>query len=176
MENCQSVGYWQLENRCIFTNVRIKQSDFIVYDTQGGSWQHSYWVDKRCWKSPDCIAASVPNTTPERCSYKQGDACSRKDTPDGTICGLNAYMAGGYWMGDQWIEQYPRQDSAGAYAAICEAIRHCKGSAYKDGRCKFSAFKLSTTGGPIPLDTTQDASMNWPWDDPSCFTCPGCTE
>ncbi|CEI67645.1 hypothetical protein FVEN_g5727 [Fusarium venenatum] len=176
IENCQSVGYWQLENRCIFTNVRIKESDFTNFNTPGGSWQHSYWVDKRCYKCPDCIAASVPNTPPERCSYKPGDACSRKDAPQGTVCGLNAYMGGGYWTGDQWIDQYPRQDSAGACAAICEAIRDCKGSAYKDGRCRFSAFKLSTTDGPIPLDTTRDASMNWPWDDPSCYTCPGCTE
>ncbi|KAJ4246352.1 hypothetical protein NW762_013703 [Fusarium torreyae] len=176
MENCESVGYWQLENRCIFTNVRIKQSDFIIYDTQGGSWQHSYWVDKRCWKCPDCIEASVPNTPPERCSYKEGDACSRNDVPESAICNFEAFMGGGYWTGDQWIEQYPRQDSAGACAAICQAIRDCKGSAYKDGRCRFSAFKLSTTDGPIPLDTTRDPSMNWPWDDPSCFTCPGCTE
>ncbi|XEV01182.1 hypothetical protein FSHL1_006469 [Fusarium sambucinum] len=176
MENCQSVGYWQLENRCLFTNDRIKESDFTIFNTPGGSWQHSYWVDKRCYKCPDCIAASVPNTPPERCSYTPGDACTRKDAPQGIVCGLNAYMAGGYWTGDQWIDQYPRQDSAGACAAICEAITDCKGSAYKDGRCRFSAFKLSTTDGPIPLDTTKDASMNWPWDDPSCYTCPGCTE
>ncbi|KAM0300596.1 hypothetical protein HYE67_005117 [Fusarium culmorum] len=174
MENCQSVGYSQRENRCIFTSVRIKESDFINYTSQSQSWKHSYWVDKRCYKCPDCIAASVPNTPPERCSYTEGDACSRKDAPEGTVCGLGAYMAGGYWTGDQWIDQYPRQDSAGACAAICEAIRDCKGSAYKNGRCRFSAFKLSTTDGPIPLDTTQAASMNWPWDDPSCFTCPGC--
>ncbi|PTD08590.1 hypothetical protein FCULG_00011212 [Fusarium culmorum] len=88
MENCQSVGYSQRENRCIFTSVRIKESDFINYTSQSQSWKHSYWVDKRCYKCPDCIAASVPNTPPERCSYTEGDACSRKDAQRGPSADL----------------------------------------------------------------------------------------
>ncbi|KAF4969555.1 hypothetical protein FSARC_3238 [Fusarium sarcochroum] len=108
MENCASVGYWQLENRCIFTSVIIKQSDFTICNN--GDWRHAYWVDKRCRKCPNCIPASVPNTPPERCSYKEGDACTRVDNPASSICNFSAYMGGGYWTGDQWQGQYPRQD------------------------------------------------------------------
>jgi hypothetical protein len=30
------------------------------------------------------------------------------------------------------------------------------------------------SGMPIPLETDQDPSMNSIWDDPACWTCPGC--
>ncbi|KAJ3538772.1 hypothetical protein NM208_g5758 [Fusarium decemcellulare] len=176
MENCQSVGYWQNENRCLFTSKRITRDDFTIYQGWELSWKHAYWVDIRCWTCPDCIPESVPNTAPTKCSYSQGDACVRNADPGGgVVCDTNAYMGGGYWTGDQWIDQYPHQDSPEACAAICNGIHDCKGSAFKDGRCKFSAFKLSFTDGPIPLEVRGDAE-NSLWDDPLCFTCPGCTD
>ncbi|KAF4999575.1 hypothetical protein FGRMN_2323 [Fusarium graminum] len=173
--NCESVGYFANENRCLFTSTRITENDFTVYGNSE-DWKHSYWVDKRCWTCPDCVDESVPNTPPGKCSYTQGDACTRNAAPEGVVCNTNAYMPGGYWTGEQWIDQYPHQDSSEACAAICHGIADCKGSAFKDGECKFSAFLLSTTDGPIPLQLDRDESWNSLWDDPSCFTCPGCTD
>ncbi|KAF5010739.1 hypothetical protein FDECE_3094 [Fusarium decemcellulare] len=176
MKNCQSAGYWENENRCLFTSKRITRDDFDVYDENGPHWLHAYWVDMRCWKCEDCIPASVPNTPSTLCSYTAGDTCVRNAEPGGGIvCNTNALMDGGYWSGDQWLDRYPHQDSPGACAAICKAVYFCKGSGYKDGLCVFSPYKLSFTDGPVPLLQRNDP-QDPIWDDPLCFTCPGCTE
>jgi hypothetical protein len=173
--DCQSVGYFENENRCLFTNTVITRDAFTIIEGRD-NWKNSYWVDQRCWSCPDCVDESVPNTPSEMCSYTQGDLCTRRDAPEGVICNTEAWLAGMYILGDQVIDQYPHQDSPEACAAICRAYHGCKGSGFKDGRCKLSGFKLATSGGIIPLDLNRDPSWNSLWDDPECFTCPGCID
>jgi hypothetical protein len=85
-------------------------------------------------------------------------------------------MAGMYWTGDQWINEYPHQASSEECAAICYAMSECGGFAYKDGRCKWTGYTLALSGMPVPLETDRDPSWNSVWDDPLCFTCPGCSD
>ncbi|KAM6512335.1 hypothetical protein FSOLCH5_010050 [Fusarium solani] len=174
LEGCQSAGYYSVENRCLFTGATLTVSDMIIYDDD--PWKHSVWTDKRCWTCPDCIPESVPIIPSTFCSYTPGDTCNRVGVSEDIICNLPAYMAGGYWTGDQWTDQYPSQlqGSNEECAAICRAIQDCKGSGWKDGRCKFSAFKLSLNpDDPIPLQTDNPSLFNAVWDDPACFNCPG---
>ncbi|KAJ4323637.1 hypothetical protein N0V84_004245 [Fusarium piperis] len=173
LDGCQSAGYYSVENRCLFTGATLTTADMTVF--LESPWKHSVWADKTCWTCPDCIPESVFNMPSRFCSYTPGDRCARVGVSEDIICNLPAYMAGGYWTGDQWIEQYPLQRSNEECAAICRAIQGCKGSGWKNGRCMLSVLELSLhPDDPIPLRTNDPSLFNAVWDDPACFNCPGC--
>ncbi|KAF4344580.1 hypothetical protein FBEOM_1478 [Fusarium beomiforme] len=174
---CMSAGYTMFENRCYFSELPLVKENFV---TEENDWKKQAWLDKRCYTDCEsCVPDSVPKGPPEMCAYTEGDECKPvANPPDGTICNYSAYMGGGWVDGNDpgVLDDYNDYDQASPRrcAAICRAYPGCKGSGYKDGRCKFSVFKLALSGMPIPLETDQDPSMNSVWDDPACWTCPGC--
>jgi hypothetical protein len=174
---CLTAGYSQFENRCYFSELPLLKENFV---TEENDWKKQVWLDTRCYTDCDaCVPDSVPKGPPEMCAYTLGDECKPvTNPPDGTICNYSAYMGGGWVDGNdpnlisvytEYAQATPRR-----CAAICRAYPGCKGSGYKDDRCKFSVYKLALTGMPIPLETDKDPSMNSIWDDPACWTCPGC--
>ncbi|CEF77822.1 unnamed protein product [Fusarium graminearum] len=175
LPDCQASGHFQNENRCLFTTTVITENDFIIYD-EGEFWKQASWADQRCWTCPDCIDESVPNMPAEKCSYTQGDVCTRHATPASIVCNTAGWMSGGYISGEYFVDQYPHQESPEACAAICRALFSCKGSSFYGGICLFSTTVLSTTDGPFPLVLDRDPSWNSVWDDSGCFVCPGCTD
>ncbi|KAM0389546.1 hypothetical protein ACHAQC_008858 [Fusarium culmorum] len=175
LPDCQASGHFQNENRRLFTSTLITENDFIIYD-EGEFWKQASWADQRCWTCPDCIDESVPNMPPDKCSYTQGDVCTRSAAPASIVCNTAGWMSGGYLSGEYFVDQYPNQESPEACAAICRALFSCKGSSFYGGICLFSTTVLSTTDGPFPLVLDRDPSWNSVWDDSGCFVCPGCTD
>ncbi|KAF4420384.1 hypothetical protein FACUT_11204 [Fusarium acutatum] len=174
---CLTAGYSQFENRCYFSELPLLKENFV---TEDNDWKKQVWLDTRCYTDCEaCVPDSVPKGPPDMCAYTLGDECKPvANPPAGTICNYEAYMGGGWVDGNdpnlltvytEYAQATPRR-----CAAICRAYPGCKGSGYKDDRCKFSVYKLALTGMPIPLETDQDPSMNSIWDDPACWTCPGC--
>ncbi|EWZ30950.1 uncharacterized protein FOBCDRAFT_192144 [Fusarium oxysporum Fo47] len=174
---CLTAGYSQFENRCYFSELPLLKENFVAEEND---WKKQAWLDTRCYTDCEaCVPDSVPKGPPDMCAYTLGDECKPvANPPDGTICNYNAYMGGGWVDGNDpnLISVYTEyaQASPRRCAAICRAYPGCKGSGYKDDRCKFSVYKLALTGMPIPLETDKDPSMNSIWDDPACWTCPGC--
>ncbi|ENH64907.1 hypothetical protein FOC1_g10005676 [Fusarium oxysporum f. sp. cubense race 1] len=174
---CLTAGYSQFENRCYFSELPLLKENFV---TEDNDWKKQVWLDTRCYTDcEECVPDSVPKGPPDMCAYTLGDECKPvTNPPDGTICNYDAYMGGGWVDGNDpnVISVYTEyaQASPRRCAAICRAYPGCKGSGYKDDRCKFSVYKLTLTGMPIPLETDKDPSMNSIWDDPACWTCPGC--
>lgn len=173
LEGCRSAGWWHVDNRCRFSSKALVQEDFNLDGLE--DWEQQTWGDIRCYADcEECIPESVPIPPSKKCSYTQGDRCTRNAAPEGVVCNYSAWMAGMYWTGDQWIKEYPHQASSEECAASCYAMSECGGFAYKDGRCKWTGYKLALSGMPVPLETDRDPSWNSVWDDPLCFTCPGC--
>ncbi|EMT67462.1 hypothetical protein FOC4_g10005552 [Fusarium odoratissimum] len=174
---CLTAGYSQFENRCYFSELPLLKENFV---TEDNDWKKQVWLDTRCYTDCEaCVPDSVPKGPPDMCAYTLGDECKPvANPPDGTVCNYDAYMGGGWVDGNDpsVISVYTEyaQASPRRCAAICRAYPGCKGSGYKDDRCKFSVYKLALTGMPIPLETDKDPSMNSIWDDPACWTCPGC--
>ncbi|KAF5638016.1 hypothetical protein F52700_4719 [Fusarium sp. NRRL 52700] len=174
---CLTAGYSQFENRCYFSELPLLKENFVPEEND---WKKQAWLDTRCYTDCEaCVPDSVPKGPPEMCAYILGDECKPvANPPDGTLCNYEAYMGGGWVDGNdpnlitvytEYAQATPRR-----CAAICRAYPGCKGSGYKDDRCKFSVYKLALSGMPIPLETNMDPSMNSIWDDPACWTCPGC--
>ncbi|KAF4997953.1 hypothetical protein FGRMN_3473 [Fusarium graminum] len=174
---CLTAGYSQFENRCYFSELPLLKENSVAEEND---WKKQVWLDKRCYTDCEaCVPDSVPKGPPGMCAYTLGDECKPvANPPDGTICNYDAYMGGGWVDGNDpnLITVYTEyaQASPRRCAAICRSYPGCKGSGYKDDRCKFSAYKLALTGMPIPLETDQDPSFNSIWDDPAFWTCPGC--
>ncbi|QGI94750.1 hypothetical protein CEK26_007819 [Fusarium fujikuroi] len=174
---CLTAGYSQFENRCYFSELPLLKENFV---TEENDWKKQVWLDTRCYTDcEECVPDSVPKGPPDMCAYTLGDECKPvANPPAGTLCNYEAYMGGGWVDGNdpnlitvytEYAQATPRR-----CAAICRAYPGCKGSGYKDDRCKFSVYKLALAGMPIPLETDKDPSMNSIWDDPACWTCPGC--
>ncbi|KAH7245471.1 hypothetical protein BKA59DRAFT_555377 [Fusarium tricinctum] len=175
LEGCRSAGWWHVDNRCRFSSKALVQEDFNLDGLE--DWEKQTWGDIRCYADcEECIPESVPIPPSKKCSYTQGDRCTRNAAPEGVVCNYSAWMAGMFWTGDQWIKEYPHQASSEECAASCYAMSECGGFAYKDGRCKWTGYKLALSGMPVPLETDRDPSRNSVWDDPLCFTCPGCSD
>ncbi|KIL94140.1 hypothetical protein FAVG1_02702 [Fusarium avenaceum] len=175
LEGCRSAGWWHVDNRCRFSSKALVQEDFNLDGLEG--WELQTWGDIRCYADcEECIPESVPIPPSKKCSYTQGDRCTRNAAPEGVVCNYSAWMAGMFWTGDQWIKEYPHQASSEECAASCYAMADCGGFAYKDGSCKWTGYKLALSGMPVPLETDRDPSWNSVWDDPLCFTCPGCSD
>ncbi|KAF5549813.1 hypothetical protein FMEXI_4064 [Fusarium mexicanum] len=174
---CLTAGYSQFENRCYFSELPLLKENFV---TEENDYKKQVWLDTRCYTDCEaCVSDSVPKGPPDMCAYTLGDECKPvTNPPAGTLCNYEAYMGGGWVDGNdpnlitvytEYAQATPRR-----CAAICRAYPGCKGSGYKDDRCKFSVYKLALSGMPIPLETDKDPSMNSIWDDPACWTCPGC--
>ncbi|KAL4728697.1 hypothetical protein ACLX1H_003096 [Fusarium chlamydosporum] len=165
LKNCQSAGYYSTENRCLFTAKELKTSDMVP---GAHDFDNSLWLSNSCVTCPTCSnSAPLPQT--DKCSYKQGDACTRKKGNDGALCN---YQGMWEWYNEQSLDRYADQSSPEKCMAICQATDYCKGSGYKDGRCMFSFGELKTGS----FRDWPDHSRDGIWDDPSCFECPGCTE
>ncbi|KAI1070251.1 hypothetical protein LB507_010403 [Fusarium sp. FIESC RH6] len=165
LENCESAGYYSTENRCLFSAKELKTSDMVP---GAHDFDNSVWLSNSCVNCPACSdPAPLPQT--DKCSYKQGDTCTRKAGKDGALCN---YQGMWEWYNEQSLERYPDQSSPEKCMAICQATEYCKGSGYKNGRCMFSFGELKTANFRDWPDHSRDGT----WDDPSCFECPGCTE
>ncbi|KAF4445532.1 hypothetical protein F53441_10729 [Fusarium austroafricanum] len=165
LKNCESAGYYSTENRCLFTSKKLKTSDMVP---GAHDFDNSVWLHNSCVTCPTCSnSAPLPQT--DKCSYKQGDTCTRKRGNDGALCN---YQGMWEWYNQQSLDRYPDQSSPEKCMAICQATEYCKGSGYKDGRCMFSFGELKTGSFRDWPDHSRDGT----WDDPSCFECPGCTE
>lgn len=165
LKNCQSAGYYSTENRCLFTAKELKTSDMVP---GAHDFDNSLWLSNSCVTCPTCSnSAPLPQT--DKCSYKQGDVCTRKKGNDGALCN---YQGMWEWYNEQSLDRYADQSSPEKCMAICQATDYCKGSGYKDGRCMFSFGELKTGS----FRDWPDHSRDGIWDDPSCFECPGCTE
>ncbi|KAJ4244572.1 hypothetical protein NW762_014427 [Fusarium torreyae] len=165
LKDCESAGYYSTENRCLFTNKKLKTSDMVP---GAHDFDNSVWLHNSCVTCPTCSnSAPLPQT--DKCSYKQGDTCTRRRGNDGALCN---YQGMWEWYNQQSLDRYPDQSSPEKCMAICQATDYCKGSGYKDGRCMFSFGELKTESFRDWPDHSRDGT----WDDPSCFECPGCTE
>lgn len=165
LKNCESAGYYSTENRCLFSAKELKTSDMVP---GAHDFDNSVWLSNSCVNCPTCSnSAPLPQT--DKCSYKQGDTCTRKAGKDGALCN---YQGMWEWYNQQSLDRYPDQSSPEKCMAICQATEYCKGSGYKDGRCMFSFGELKTANFRDWPDHSRDGT----WDDPSCFECPGCTE
>ncbi|KAH6992821.1 hypothetical protein EDB82DRAFT_554888 [Fusarium venenatum] len=166
MKNCESAGYWQTENRYLFTAKKITESYFTINNDR--SFEHVTWTHKSCCACPSCQATPAPITRDITCSYEQGDVCQRvTSNKDGALCNYQGFweMA---WM--ESLERYPDQSSPAKCAAICRTREDCRGSGYKDSRCMFSPFVLESQ----KFRAWPDHSRDGVWDDISCFQCPHC--
>ncbi|KAM0543251.1 hypothetical protein ACHAPJ_012396 [Fusarium lateritium] len=169
LKNCESSGYYSIENRCLFTSKKIVRSDMTSHPDR--PHDHSIWSHNSCFTCPDCVTSSEPVTRGWMCSYEQGDSCRRvNSSKDGALCNYRGFLEG-YIQED--LDRYPDQSSPAKCAAICLTRFYCKASGYKDGRCMFATRDL--TPNAFRLDWP-DHSMDGTWDDMSCFECPGCTE
>ncbi|KAF4962055.1 hypothetical protein FSARC_9845 [Fusarium sarcochroum] len=169
LKNCESSGYYSIENRCLFTSKKIVRSDMTSHPDR--PHDHSIWNHNSCFTCPDCVTSSEPVTRGWMCSYEQGDSCRRvNSSKDGALCNYQG-MLEGYIQ--EALDRYPDQSSPAKCAAICLTRPYCKASGYKDGRCMFATRDL--TPNSFRLDWP-DHSRDGIWDDMSCFECPGCTE
>ncbi|RKL51594.1 hypothetical protein BFJ70_g312 [Fusarium oxysporum] len=168
LENCESSGFFGMENHCLFTTTKIKTSDFADpdpnYDDPGLDPKNSVWSHRSCWTCPTCVLSNAPLPKSPTCNYKPGDACTRVSA-DGVICNYSGMLPGTFGIDGS----YPDQSSSGKCAAICRKMTGCLGSGYRNGQCMFTRTKL--TAGDFLDRHTYDLV----WDDPSCFECPGCS-
>ncbi|ENH74348.1 hypothetical protein FOC1_g10004962 [Fusarium oxysporum f. sp. cubense race 1] len=168
LENCESSGFFGMENHCLFTTTKIKTSDFADpdpnYDDPGLDPKNSVWSHRSCWTCPTCVLSNAPLPKSPTCNYKPGDVCTRVSA-DGVICNYSGMLPGTFGIDGS----YPDQSSSGKCAAICRKMIGCLGSGYRNGQCMFTRTKL-TTGDFLDRHT-----YDLVWDDPSCFECPGCS-
>uniref|UniRef100_A0A0D2YER3 Apple domain-containing protein n=1 Tax=Fusarium oxysporum (strain Fo5176) TaxID=660025 RepID=A0A0D2YER3_FUSOF len=154
LENCESSGFFGMENHCLFTTTKIKTSDFADpdpnYDDPGLDPKNSVWSHRSCWTCPTCVLSNAPLPKSPTCNYKPGDACTRVSA-DGVICNYSGMLPGTFGIDGS----YPDQSSSGKCAAICRKMTGCLGSGYRNGQYRHTYDLV--------------------WDDPSCFECPGCS-
>ncbi|KAH7232397.1 uncharacterized protein BKA55DRAFT_653509 [Fusarium redolens] len=169
LENCESSGFFGMENHCLFITTKIQTSDFAEpdpnYDDPGLDPKNSVWSHRSCWTCPACVLSNAPLPKSPTCNYKPGDACTRTSA-DGVMCNYSGMLPGTFGI-DGSI--YPDQSSSSKCAAICRKMASCLGSGYRNGQCMFSTMTL--TPGAFLDKHTYDLI----WDDPSCFECPGCS-
>ncbi|KIL92356.1 hypothetical protein FAVG1_04766 [Fusarium avenaceum] len=169
LENCESSGFFDMENHCLFTTTKIKTSDFADpdpnYDDPGLDPKNSVWSHRSCWTCPTCVLSNAPLPKSPTCSYKSGDSCTRVSA-DGAMCNYSGMLSESFGIDSG---TYPDQSSSGKCAAICKKIKWCLGSGYRSGRCMLSSKTLT------PDAFTDRHNYNFVWDDRSCFDCPGCS-
>ncbi|KAF5251087.1 hypothetical protein FANTH_3849 [Fusarium anthophilum] len=168
LENCESSGYFDMENHCLFTATKIKTSDFADpdpnYDDPGLDPKNSVWSHRSCYTCPTCVPSNAPLPKSPTCNYKPGDSCTRVSA-DGVLCNYSGMLPGTFGA----LGSYPDQSSSGKCAAICQKMSGCMGSGYRDGRCMFTSTTLAAG------DFLDKHNYDLVWDDPSCFECPGCS-
>ncbi|KAG5801770.1 hypothetical protein H9Q74_013400 [Fusarium xylarioides] len=168
LENCESSGYFGMENHCLFTTTKITTSDFAKpdpnYDDFGLDPKNSVWSHRSCYTCPTCVLSNAPLPKSPTCNYKPGDSCTRVNA-DGVLCNYSGMLPGTFGA----LGSYPDQSSSGKCAAICRKMKDCMGSGYRDGRCMFTSTTLA------PGDFLDRHNYDLVWDDPSCFECPGCS-
>ncbi|KAF5564575.1 hypothetical protein FPHYL_4676 [Fusarium phyllophilum] len=168
LENCESSGYFGMENHCLFTTAKIKESDFAEpdpnYDDFGLDPKNSVWSHRSCYTCPACVLSNAPLPKSPTCNYKPGDSCTRVSA-DGALCNYSGMLPGTFGA----LGSYPDQSSSGKCAAICRKMKDCMGSGYRDGQCMFTSTTLA------PGDFLDRHNYDLVWDDPSCFECPGCS-
>ncbi|KAF5585447.1 hypothetical protein FPCIR_8323 [Fusarium pseudocircinatum] len=168
LENCESSGFFDMENHCLFTTTKIKTSDFAEpdpnYDDPGLDPKNSVWSHRSCYTCPTCVLSDAPLPKSPTCNYKPGDSCTRVNA-DGVLCNYSGMLPGTFGA----LGSYPDQSSSGKCAAICRKMNGCMGSGYRDGRCMFTSTTLA------PGDFLDRHNYDVVWDDPSCFECPGCS-
>ncbi|KAF5584632.1 uncharacterized protein FSUBG_12721 [Fusarium subglutinans] len=168
LENCESSGYFSMENHCLFTTTKIKTSDFADpdpnYDDPGLDPKNSVWSHRSCYTCPTCVLSDAPLPKSPTCNYKPGDSCTRVSA-DGVLCNYSGMLPGTFGA----LGSYPDQSSSGKCAAICRKMTRCMGSGYRDGRCMFTSTTLAAG------DFLDRHNYDLVWDDPSCFECPGCS-
>ncbi|KAF5718295.1 hypothetical protein FMUND_5306 [Fusarium mundagurra] len=168
LENCESSGYFGMENHCLFTTIKITESDFAEldpnYDDFGLDPKNSVWSHRSCYTCPTCVLSNAPLPKSPTCNYKPGDSCTRVNA-DGVLCNYSGMLPGTFGA----LGSYPDQSSSGKCAAICRKMKWCMGSGYRDGQCMFTSTTLA------PGDFLDRHNYDLVWDDPSCFECPGCS-
>ncbi|KAF5648677.1 hypothetical protein F52700_993 [Fusarium sp. NRRL 52700] len=168
LENCESSGFFSMENHCLFTTTKIKTSDFADpdpdYDDPGLDPKNSVWSHRSCYTCPTCVPSNAPLPKSPTCNYKPGDSCTRVNADD-VLCNYSGMLPGTFGA----LGSYPDQSSSGKCAAICRKMNGCMGSGYRDGRCMFTSTTLA------PGDFLDRHNYDLVWDDPSCFECPGCS-
>ncbi|KAF5589642.1 hypothetical protein FPANT_6244 [Fusarium pseudoanthophilum] len=168
LENCESSGYFGMENHCLFTTTKITESDFAEpdpnYDDFGLDPKNSVWSHRSCYTCPACVVSNAPLPKSPTCNYKPGDSCPRVSA-DGVLCNYSGMLPGTFGA----LGSYPDQSSSGKCAAICRKMKDCMGSGYRNGQCMFTSTALA------PGDFLDRHNYDLVWDDPSCFECPGCS-
>ncbi|KAM0199720.1 hypothetical protein ACHAQI_011953 [Fusarium lateritium] len=168
LENCESSGFFGMENHCLFTTTKIKTSDFADpdpnYDDPGLDPKNSVWSHRSCWTCLTCVLSNAPLPKSLTCNYKPGDSCTRVSA-DGAMCNYSGMLSESFGIDSS---TYPDQSSSGKCAAICKKIKWCLGSGYRSGRCMLSSKTLT------PDAFIDRHTYDLIWDDPSCFDCPGC--
>ncbi|KAF4331726.1 hypothetical protein FBEOM_14508 [Fusarium beomiforme] len=168
LENCESSGFFSMENYCLFTTAKIKTSDFAEpdpnYDDPGLDPKNSVWSHRSCWTCPTCILSNAPLPKSPTCNYKPGDSCTRTNTV-GVLCNYLGMLPGIFGIDGSYTDQ----SSSGKCAAICRKMATCMGSGYRNGQCMFSI------NIPTPDAFLDKHTYDLVWDDPSCFECPGCS-
>ncbi|KAF9765396.1 hypothetical protein IL306_002320 [Fusarium sp. DS 682] len=169
LENCESSGFFGMENHCLFTTTKIQSSDFAEpdpnYDDPGLDPKNSVWSHRSCWTCPTCVLSNAPLPKSPTCNYKLGDSCARVSA-DGVMCNYSGMLPGTFGIDGS---VYTDQSSSGKCAAICRKMAWCLGSGYRNGQCMFSRKTL------MPDDFLDKHTYDFVWDDPSCFECPGCS-
>ncbi|KAI1055520.1 hypothetical protein LB506_011530 [Fusarium annulatum] len=169
LENCESSGYFGMENHCLFTATKITTADFADpdpnYDDPGLDPKNSVWSHRSCYACPTCVLSNAPLPKSPTCNYKPGDSCTRVSA-DGVLCNYSGMLPGTFGIDGS---SYPDQSSSGKCAAICRKMNGCLGSGYRNGRCMFTRTTL------VPGDFLDGHTYDLVWDDPSCFVCPGCS-
>ncbi|KAH6957365.1 hypothetical protein DER45DRAFT_485860 [Fusarium avenaceum] len=169
LENCESSGYFDMENHCLFTTTKIKTSDFADpdpnYDDPGLDPKNSVWSHRSCWTCPTCVLSNAPLPKSPTCNYKSGDSCTRVSA-DGAMCNYSGMLSESFGIDSG---TYPDQSSSGKCAAICKKIKWCLGSGYRNGQCMLSSKTLT------PDAFIDRHNYDFVWDDRSCFDCPGCS-
>ncbi|SPJ74480.1 uncharacterized protein FTOL_04211 [Fusarium torulosum] len=169
LENCESSGFFGMENHCLFTSTKIQTSDFADpdpnYDDPGLDPKNSVWSHRSCWTCPTCVLSNAPLPKSPTCNYKSGDSCTRVSA-NGAMCNYSGMLPGTFGVDGS---TYPDQSSSGKCAAICRKMASCLGSGYRNGQCMFSSKTLT------PDAFLDKHTYDLVWDDPSCFDCPGCS-
>ncbi|KAI1015371.1 hypothetical protein LB504_010892 [Fusarium proliferatum] len=169
LENCESSGYFGMENHCLFTTTKITTADFADpdpnYDDPGLDPKNSVWSHGSCYRCPTCVLSNAPLPKSPTCNYKPGDSCTRVSA-DGVLCNYSGMLPGTFGIDGS---NYPDQSSSGKCAAICRKMNGCLGSGYRNGQCMFTRTTLA------PGDFLDRHTYDLVWDDPSCFECPGCS-
>ncbi|KAI6750493.1 hypothetical protein HG530_014774 [Fusarium avenaceum] len=169
LENCESSGYFDMENHCLFTTTKIKTSDFADpdpnYDDPGLDPKNSVWSHRSCWTCPTCVLSNAPLPKSPTCNYKSGDSCTRVSA-DGAMCNYSGMLSESFGIDSS---TYPDQSSSGKCAAVCKKIKWCLGSGHRNGQCMLSSKTLT------PDAFIDRHNYDFVWDDRSCFDCPGCS-